>query len=398
MIIEFRMIKKEDVTGENMSKIILVETDNIERYPPEISVLNALVNISTYEVVVCSMCPSAYIIRFCEEKSIKLINAGGIVLRGKPYHGLQLVKKFCDYSNNRKKIWRAIEFIYTDGDILWLNTFDTLKLLGEKLLSYKYIVHLFELIHETRYFYKFPYPKYDFVKYLRSAYKVIECEYNRACITQAWFSLAHKPVVIPNKLYLGKTVNNTFTVDAGISEQMEALKEKKIILYQGILGPERPIGIFADAVSELGDDFVMLVMSGSKMDRKYDNLYEIGFINPPNHLYVTQRAYIGILNYQASASGFSGNDCLNSIYCAPNKIYEYSRFGLPMIGNDIPGLKYTVEQSGSGICVEKMTKKKIKDAIIKIDAEYDSYKKHSFEFYNSVDIKGIIENEILNEV
>ena len=45
-----------------------------------------------------------------------------------------------------------------------------------------------------------------------------------------------------------------------------------------------------------------------------------------------------------------------------------------------------------------MTKKKIKDAIIKIDAEYDSYKKHSFEFYNSVDIKGIIENEILNEV
>lgn len=380
------------------NKVLFIEIDDTERYPPEISVLNALTVENKYNIIICSICPSVYIEKYSQERNIKLIDAGGNVLRGKNYRGLQYIKKVGDYTKNRKKIWIAIDSVYEEGDVLWLNTFDTLKLLGSRILSYKYIVHLFELIHETRYFYKLPYPKYKFDMYLKNAYRVIECEYNRACITQAWFGLEHRPVVVPNKLYLGNEKNTEFQVDEEIVTQMESLNGKKIILYQGILGPERPIDLFAEAVSELGADYVMVVMSGSKMDKKYDNLVEIGFIDPPNHLYVTQQAYIGVLNYQASITGFSGNDCLNSIYCAPNKIYEYSRFGLPMIGNDIPGLKYAVEYSGAGICVEEMTKDKIKNAVLKISENYESFKQHSLDFYNSVDIKKIIEKEILSEV
>lgn len=386
------MVKKESKVG----KIVFVETDNIERYPPEISVLNALTSISAVDVVICSLCSSAYMQDYCCERNIALINAGGEILREKKYSGLRIVNKGYDYAINKKRIWRAIDKVYSKGDILWINTFDTLKLLGNRLLKYQYIVHLFELIHETRYFYKIPYPKYEFGKFLQGAYRVIECEYNRACITQAWFGLDRRPVVIPNKLYLGKVEDTAFQVADDIKQQMTLLEGKKIILYQGILGPERPIGLFAEAISELGDDYIMLVMSNTKLGKSYENLIEIGFINPPHHLYVTQRSYIGILNYQANKTGFSGNDCLNSIYCAPNKIYEYSRFGLPMIGNDIPGLKYTIEYSGSGICVEEMTKQNIKDAIIKISENYESYKQHSLAFYDSTDIKKIIENEILN--
>ena len=309
-----------------------------------------------------------------------------------------IVKKIIDYVNNRKKIWSAIDSVYHEGDLLWVNTFDTLKLLGKKILKYKYIIHLLELIHETRYCYMLPYPKYDFGKYLSSAYRVIECEYNRACITQVWFGLKQRPLVIPNKLFLCEQKQIDWQVPYEIKNTMEELKEKKIILYQGILGPERPIGVFAEAVSELGDDYVMLVMSNSQMDKKYKNLVEVGFLSPPNHLYVTQRGYIGILNYQACSTGFSGNDCLNSIYCAPNKIYEYSKFGLPMIGNDIPGLKYTIEHLGAGICVKKMDKEIIKEAILKISNNYEEYKQHSQDLYDSVDIKEIIRNEILREV
>lgn len=381
-----------------MRNIILVEIDDAKRYPPEISILNSLYEIESYQLSVCSLCPSTFIKEYCRERSITLINAVGETLRTKNYRGLRVIKKTRDYLRQRDKLWKKIDEMYQEGDILWINTFNTLKLLGDKLLNYKYVVHLFELIHKTRYFYKLPYPKYDFAKFLRGAYRVIVCEYNRACITQAWFSLERRPVVIPNKLYLGKERNTDFIVDKNVADFMESLRDKKIILYQGILGPERPIDVFAETVSELGGAYAMVVMSSSKMDKKYDNLYEIGFISPPNHLYVTQRSYIGILNYQASMSGFSGNDCLNSIYCAPNKIYEYSKFGLPMIGNDIPGLKYTVEYSGSGICVEKMTKEKIKEAILRIDADYECYKKNSLAFYNSVDIRKIIEEEILSEV
>lgn len=378
------------------NRIVFIEVDDIERYPPEISILNALSSLSTINLIVCSLCPSDYMKKYCETKHIELINANGFVIRKKHYSLANTLTKVLDYKKCRERLWQAIDSVCQKQDILWINTFDALKLLGEKIINYKYIVHLYELIHETRVYYKLPYPKYNLGKYLRHAYRVIECEYNRACITQTWFQLQRRPVVIPNKLFLDSDKEN-YQVGQEIVEKMNKLKGKKIILYQGILGPERPIGVFAEAVSELGDDYTMLVMSNSKMDIKHKNLVEIDFINPPNHLYVTQRAYIGILNYQASMNGYSGNDSLNSIFCAPNKIYEYSRFGLPMIGNDIPGLKYTLEYSGAGICIRNMNKEDIKKAIIRIDNNYEEYKRYSAEFYNNVDIRKIILEDILSE-
>ena len=68
-----------------------------------------------------------------------------------------------------------------------------------------------------------------------------------------------------------------------------------------------------------------------------------------------------------------------------------------MIGNDIPGLKYTIDYSGAGICVSDMTKKSIKEAILRIDTHYSAYRKKSEEFYDSIDIKEIIETKILSE-
>ncbi len=380
------------------NKVLFVEIDDTERYPPEISVLNALSESSLYDLVVCSLCPSEYIKKFCNENEIGLIDAGGEVLRKNKYDGVRAIKKIHDFSAAKDKLWSKIDSVYEDGDIIWVNTFAALKLLGERLLNYKYVVHLLELVHVTRMFYKLPYPKYDFGRILRGAYRVIECEYNRACITQTWFALKNRPVVIPNKLYLRKD-NNEPKVHGEIQNTLNKLQDKKIILYQGILGPERPIGVFAEAVAELGSDYAMVVMSGSKLERKYrfENTYEIGFVRPPDHLYITKMAYIGILSYQSSQTGYSGNDSLNSIYCAPNKIYEYSKFGLPMIGNDIPGLKYTIDYSGAGICVSDMTKKSIKEAILRIDTHYSAYRKKSEEFYDSIDIKEIIETKILSE-
>ncbi len=382
---------------ENVKRLIFVESDDTRRYPPEISVLHALKEIDSIELIVCSLCPSDYIKDFCSRNHITCIDAHGIIMRNHSYGGLRVAVKIHDYVKNKKLLWKAIKSNYNDGDALWINSYSTLKLLGQALSDYKYIIHLFELIHETKMFYKLPLPKFDLEHLLKNAYRVIECEYNRACITQAWFDLKLRPVVLPNKLYLGNDENSNFSVDHSTVELLDRLKEKKIILYQGILGPERPVGVFAEAISEMGKDYVMIVMSNSKMEKRYDNVYEIGFINPPDHLYVTQRAYIGILYYKASKLGFAGNDCLNSIFCAPNKIFEYSKYALPMIGNDIPGLQYSIGATGSGLCLNKTTKEAIKDAIQQIDRNYMFYQNNSRHLYESVDIKGIIEKEIISE-
>lgn len=386
------------MNGKN-SKIIFVEVDDTERYPPEISVINVLSEVSNYDLHICSLNPGEYITNFCRRYNVLLHNGNGRIIRKETYSGLSIARKANEIIKNRKKLWNIIDQLYCEDDIIWVNTFTTLKTLGKRLFQYKYVVHLLELLHETRLYYKFRYPKFKLGDYLQHAYRVIECEYNRACITKAWFNLDTIPVVLPNKLYLREQETIESKPDLEFSEVLEKLLHKKIILYQGILGPERPIEVFAEAVAELSDEYVMVVMSGDKLKNKFQtrNLYELGYVPAPNHLKITEKAFIGILTYQSISTGYSSNDCLNSIYCAPNKIYEYSKFGLPMIGNNIPGLKYTIEYSGSGICVDKMSKEKIKEAILKIDADYENYRNNALTFYNSIDIKKIIIDEILNE-
>ena len=105
------------------------------------------------------------------------------------------------------------------------------------------------------------------------------------------------------------------------------------------------------------------------------------YISAPYHLEVTSHAYVGILIYTPVYGTFTSP--LNSIYCAPNKIYEFSQFGIPMIGNDIPGLRYTIEYNKMGVCVPQMNTESFFDAIQKIAENYDTYSNNAINFNNS---------------
>ena len=80
------------------------------------------------------------------------------------------------------------------------------------------------------------------------------------------------------------------------------------------------------------------------------------------------------------------------MYCAPNKIWEYSGFGIPMLANDVPGLKYTVEANNAGICVDMSSVENIKNAIHGIDENYESYSKNSLAFFDSCKVDKIVSN------
>ena len=58
-----------------------------------------------------------------------------------------------------------------------------------------------------------------------------------------------------------------------------------------------------------------------------------------------------ITSYARIGINFYRPNCLNKAFCAPNKIYEFSGFGIPIIGNDIPGLKNTIGLNNAGKCV-----------------------------------------------
>lgn len=75
---------------------------------------------------------------------------------------------------------------------------------------------------------------------------------------------------------------------------------------------------------------------------------------------------------------------LDKVFCAPNKIYEYSGFGIPMLANDIPGLKNTVGNAGAAECME-LKSNNIVHAIQKIEEDYDTYSENAKKFFAGTD-------------
>lgn len=378
-------------------KVIFIESELTEKFPPVVSVLNILSEMKEIELIICSIEPSEYLLSFCKAYNIKLIDVGSKRLDGHTINNL--IQKAYYIKRTRYRLWKTINSFYEEGDIIWIHSIAALKLLGKELLKKIYILQLLELVKTVKIYYKIPYFHIDFERYLKCAYRVIECEYNRAHITKAWFGLEALPIILPNKLYQRQEINFDEYHNEKVDILLNSLKGKKIILYQGILGPERPLDKFVQAVSQLDESYALVIMTGDTLagNIESNNLYMCDYIPAPYHLKVTREAYIGILSYQSAKNGYAQNDVLNSIYCAPNKIYEYSKFGLPMIGNDVPGLKTAIEGNYMGICVSELSAEKIKRAIDIIEKNYDEMRKNAFRFYNSIDISKIVKDAVLEE-
>ena len=100
---------------------------------------------------------------------------------------------------------------------------------------------------------------------------------------------------------------------------------------------------------------------------------------------MTSHANIGLVFYD----DFS----LNQAFCAPNKIYEYSGFGIPILANKIPGLENTVGKYNAGKCVDFKVDDLI-SAIKEIDNHYEMYSNNASALYESVDNGSTIEEII----
>lgn len=86
---------------------------------------------------------------------------------------------------------------------------------------------------------------------------------------------------------------------------------------------------------------------------------------------------------------------VNALYCAPNKIFEYGKYGKPMIANDVPALKYIFKEYHCGEVVDyPITPNAISTILEKLFSNYDMYSKGALEYYQSVDlikiVKGIL--------
>jgi glycosyltransferase involved in cell wall biosynthesis len=114
-------------------------------------------------------------------------------------------------------------------------------------------------------------------------------------------------------------------------------------------------------------------------------LIAIPYAAAPRHLEVTSHAHIGLAFYSPVS--------LNNVFCAPNKVWEYAGFGLPILGNNIPGLEATIGKHGAGLCVP-ISEDAIAQALAEIDRRYSDMSRRATGMYDEVSVEDIVDRVI----
>lgn len=377
-------------------KVIVINVADLLRTPPALSLIYAL-DVLGHEVVVCAV---------GSEKNNFQHNLGHVSNVSFRYinedysDNSNLIKKYKRMLDIRIRLWEVIDEVYDENTVIWVISEVSLKHLGSRITTKRYVLHFLELLEDLYYISGNPILKMNRKKYTDSAAAIVECEYNRAHITKAWWGLEKLPYILPNKPHIAIDIpcRAEITSSDNLAALIKKLEGKKIVLYQGNISKERPLDSYIRAVDELGDDwaFVMMLNGNNPYpELQTKNAYFIPFVAPPFHLEVTSHAYIGILSYVPIKNSYS---ILNTLYCAPNKIWEYSKFGVPMIGNDLPALRSMFLEFKNGCCVKNLEKDEIKEAILKIDSSYEKYSSASKVFYDSIDINDTISQIIADSM
>lgn len=376
----------------NKKKIIIIFRGDIIDFPPIISLINVLSNLRI----------TVHLLSFySDEINLEKLKRKGIRYNKCFYNPEgHIIDKLSQTIIFKQEVKKYLIKEYDNDTFVWIIGTETMCVLEKIIPRFKTILHLLEFVTpKINIRYKIFSPFFDMRKALQSAYRIVCCEYNRAQITKGLFNLETLPTVLPNKLYLDEEIEKEIPLEikAIVEDIKYKTKGKKILLYQGIfLSEERRLEEFIQAVSELPDNYCLLAMGkGSEMYEKLRKKYSsnkiifIDFIKPPYHLLITQLASIGIVSYFPRAKNFA--TVINPLYCAPNKTFEYTRFSIPMISNDVPALKFDFEKYHCGRIISyPINKNKIKEAIDLIFCNYDAYSKGAEAYYNSVNITDIV--------
>lgn len=349
-------------------KILVINREPLDKIPPLISVIEILHDLKhDVSVVTCGLPES--IRRHFKADKIKT----NIV----PYKvEKNMAKKLRNVMVYRKKVYAIIK--KNKPDLIWLEGGGTFRLLTDLTKKYQgmFVLQISELYQKNKKIH------YALEKLIPSAAAVVMPEYNRAVIYQVKYNLQERPFVLPNKPYFWLTEDMISKLNIKYQDILSKFSDKKIILYQGILHKERDLTNYIKAVQKLKDEYqiVLLGPDWGMLDyyKSIDNsIIHIDYIPAPDYLIFTMNAYIGIVTYDPRD--------LNCAYCAPNKIYEYAKYKLPMIGNDIPGLRYTIHDFRAGILVNEQNENDIIDAIKMISQRYDFYSKGAEKLFDKTD-------------
>ena len=367
-------------------KVLVVHNPEIGTWPPVRNLVENLLN-NGHKVV---------LITKDAHNGLKINNEGLTIHLLSSYKKKRYLQNIICFLKNEFKLKQLVKGYTNECDVLWTTTDSSVRALGKLVFRYRHVMELLELAEDMPYIRNFNFPKVNLKKYAQHAWKVVVPEYNRAHILKTWWNLEETPCILPNKPYRLESNIETSDIEKIIAK-MDA-ESRKIVLYQGVFYKDRKLDAFAEAIDSLKDEYVFYIMGRDnsirqELCRKYKNIEYIPFIPAPNHLLITKHADIGVLPYiPQKVMHYSS---LNALYCAPNKIYEYAAYGLPMIGSDVPGLMHPFTKYNIGVCCKKLTVQDVIKALNYVSEHYDEMKKNCSNFFSNTDLDEIVNNEIL---
>ena len=344
-------------------KIVYIHKAHFDKRPPIIAVVERLIHLNTQLTLVTSGITDNSR-EILESKDVKVIDIGNVPPKK--------FFKFFYFLKYRNEVWRLINT--SRADIVWIGSGDAALVLGKKLLKIAFILQLQELYDTERLFFN------RLKQYARHARLNVVPLKERAMLLRHFYVLENLPMVMHNKPF-----NKYFKLDHAETEASNYIKEvaatRKIILYQGGIDHVRNSHRLMKLSDELTDEYVMVMMGpiterASVLLDDYPKVIHIDRIDAPSHLQITKLAHIGIIDYTAKE--------LNSVFCAPNKMFEYSKFGVPIIANNlisIPELRFLK----IGASFDYNVKGSFIDTIRFIECDYDSFSKNSLDYFSSID-------------
>lgn len=321
-----------------------------------------------------------------EPDFLKLLKSKNVnvIITGNKRRFKSILGKIESYLKYRFAI-KKIDF--DEKSILWISTADSGIGIIDLIRNKQFILNSLELYDGNKLYFTL------MSRLARLSKVVIVNEKNRAGILRVLWKLKSYPIVMPNKPYTDQIEksSNPLRIE-NLNTNLDLIKKlDNIVLYQGLVSRDRSLKNLAKALNYTENRYNLVIMGplgDSKikleLENEYENIYFLDPINPPYHLEITKLSKICILSYDYTD--------LNNLYCAPNKIYEYSKYGKPMIGNDVLGLQNTIGYNDAGITVDYSDSKLISEAIDKIEKRYDYYSLNSISFYNATDNNQLIKN------
>ena len=344
-------------------KLSYIVKSTLHYYPPCISQIRILNDLGVDVTVLYGSSDNA-ILEILEKEGIKLVELTDP--RNKFSGKLDKINNWLQFRKEVKRFFRGIS---NEDSVLWFGNAESAMPLVGLLKDKKYIISFLELLD------KHPQKLRMSTPIAKGASVVTTCEETRSYLMQSWFELKKLPYTIPNKPY--NVPFERFTKPTTESGRFILAKTNgsRFVIYQGIFQNPEYMNAIAKVMNDYFQDMYLVLMGIDKygivdnVKKLHKNTISVDYIPAPLHLEVTSNAYIGILYYKP--------DELNKVFCAPNKIFEYSYFGLPIIGNDIPGLSNTIGKAKAGVCID-FSYESVLNAFNTIIKNYDEMSRVSY--------------------